>query len=102
MKIDPGDLRFLRDLSRDVIEASRVRPGARVGNSPANTQSHVLIRPGGRDCYPAMWVRDFSMSLDCGLIGRDEILAHFNLIASKQNAATERRLKSGAIIPPHA
>ena len=102
MKIDANDLRFLHEMAHDVIDASRVRPGQRVGNSPPNTQPHVLIRPGGRDCYPAMWVRDFSMSLDCGLIPADEIKAHLQFISSRQNGINSRKLKSGALIPPNA
>src|SRR5688500_3450756 len=55
MKFPADDLRFLRELARDVIEAARVKPGQRVGDSPANTLGHAVIRPGGRDCYPAVF-----------------------------------------------
>ena len=97
------DLSFLRSLAREVLDASRVRPGQRVTpDSPANSLGHTLIRPGGRACYPAMWVRDFSMSLDCGLIGPDEARPHLDLIARRQNGAAQRKLKSGAIVPPFA
>src|SRR5438552_184789 len=102
MTIDPNDLRFLREMTRDVIDYSRVRPNQRVGNSPRNTLGHTLIRPGGRDCYPAMWVRDFSMSLDSNLIPPDEIKQHLHLIATRQNGPAARKLKSGATIPPFA
>src|SRR5438034_9195321 len=102
MTVDPADRQFLRDIARDVVEASRVRPGQRVGDSPVNTTGHTLIRPGGRACYPAMWVRDFSMSLDAGLITPDEAKNHLELIVRSQNGSRERRLKSGAIIPPFA
>src|SRR5438105_13331477 len=102
MIIDPKDFAFLHDLTKNVVEASRVRPGERVGDSPANSVGHTLIRPGGRADYPAMWVRDFSMSLDCGIITGDEIANHLNLIANSQNGPNERRLKSGAIVPPYA
>jgi hypothetical protein len=49
-----------------------------------------------------MWVRDFSMSLDCGFITPDEAKQHLDLIARCQNGPRERKLKTGAIIPPHA
>jgi hypothetical protein len=62
----------------------------------------TLIRPGGRDCYPAFWVRDFSMSLDCGLISAQEIRHALRVIAQAQNGADERKLKSGAIVPAFA
>lgn len=102
MKISADDLNFLRQMARDVIEASRVKPGQRVANSPPNALGFTGIKPGGRNCYPAVWVRDFSMSLDCGLIPREEILAHFELFKSKQNGPQERKLKSGAVVPPHS
>ena len=102
MIFDADDLRFLEQMTRDVVEASRVRPGERVGNSPANTQGHTLIRPGGRGAYPAMWVRDFAMSLESGFITPEEARQHLALIAKSQNGRRERRLKSGAIIPPFA
>jgi hypothetical protein len=59
-----------------------------------------LITPGGN--YPALWTRDFAMSLDCGLIGATEILPQLRLIARCQNGEKERRLSSGGIIPPFA
>jgi hypothetical protein len=59
--LDLDNVRFLRSLARDAVEASRVRPGERVGDSPLNTTGHTLIRPGGRACYPAAWVRDFAI-----------------------------------------
>ena len=98
MKIDANDLAFLQQMARDVIDASRVKPGQRVGDSPANTLGHIVIRPGGRDCYPATWIRDFSMSIDCGLIDDAEVRTHFDLIASRQNGPAERKLKSGAVV----
>ena len=96
------DLRFLRELTRDTVEASRVHPGERVGSSPPNTTGSTLIRPGGRDCYPAFWIRDFAMSLPSGFITPDEALTHLRLIAKCQNGPQERRLNSGGIIPPYA
>ena len=100
---DADDLRFLQDMTRDVVEASRVRPGQRVGDSPANTQGHTLIRPGGRAAYPAMWVRDFSLSLESGFITDDEVRQHLALIAKSQNGPYQRNKKrSGAIVPPFA
>jgi hypothetical protein len=79
---------------------ARVRPGEGRGGMPPNSQGFPLITPGGN--YPAMWVRDFAMSLDCGLIRPEEILNHLLLIARSQNGETERRLASGAVIPPFA
>jgi hypothetical protein len=102
MTFDPADIQFLEEMTRDVVEASRVRPGQRIGESPANTQGHTLIRPCGRGAYPAMWVRDFSMSLDGGYITVDEAVQHLALIRKSQNGWRQKKLKSGAIIPAYA
>ena len=98
-----ADLVFLRDMTRDVLAASTVQPGAGAGGyrSSPNTCDFPLITPG-RGTYPAFWVRDFSMALESGLIEPDLALAHLRLIARCQNGPRERRLTSGAIIPPGA
>jgi hypothetical protein len=98
--IDQPSLRFLKELAIATIESARVRPGHTRGESQANATGMTLITPGGN--YPALWTRDFAMSLDCGLIGAAEILPQLRLIAQCQNRAEERRLNSGGIIPPFA
>ncbi len=93
-------LLFLEGLAVATIERARVRPGqTRDGRGP-NTTGIAIITPGGH--YPAFWIRDFSMSADCGLIGSEEIHAHLRLVARHQAADRERRLASGAIVPAHA
>jgi hypothetical protein len=90
----------IEQLARATIERARVQPGQlRDGRGP-NTAGFALITPGGH--YPAFWIRDFSMSVDCGLIDSEEIHAHLRLVARHQAADRERRLASGAIIPAHA
>ncbi len=42
------------------------------------------------------------MSLDCGLIGPDEMFPQLKLIARGQSGPNERKLQSGAIIPPYS
>lgn len=93
---------YLRDLTAATIEASRVRPGESVGNMPANTTGGTMIRPGGRDCYPSFWVRDFAMSLGCGLVPYDEARHALELISACQQGDTTRRFKTGATAPPYA
>jgi hypothetical protein len=98
--IDPGSLAFLKELAAATVESARVRPGgSRSGRGP-NTTGITLITPGGS--YPALWTRDFAMSLDGGLIGPAEVRPQLRLIARCQNGAKERRLSSGAMIPPFA
>ena len=94
------DLGFLRDLTRDVVRAARVRPGEKRGGSPANTTGFTLIMPGGN--YPAYWIRDFAMSLDSGCVTAEEMLDHLRLTARCQNGPEIRRLKNGLMVPPFA
>ena len=87
------DLKFLRDLTRDVVEASRVKSGQKTAGSPTNTCGFTLIMPGGRGSYPAFWIRDFAMSLESGFITAEEMLNHLRLTARCQNGP-------GAHAPP--
>ena len=98
--IDARSLAFLRELALATIESARVRPGESRSGAGPNSTGMTLITPGGN--YPALWTRDFAMSLDCGLIGAEEIRSHLELIARCQNGERERRLASGAILPAFA
>ena len=98
--ITAEELAFLEQRARATIESARVRPGESRGGMGPNTTGLTLVTPGGN--YPALWTRDFAMSLDCGLIGAAEILAQLKLIAHCQNGAKERRLPSGGVVPPFA
>lgn len=96
---------FLAGLTEASIEAARVYPGERAGGeaeAPGNSLGRVLIRPGGRACYPAVWTQDFSMTLATGFVTPKEALDHLRLIARTQNGPAERRLASGAVVPPFA
>ena len=64
--IDQSSLTFLKELAAATIESARVRPGQSRGGTGPNNTGITLITPGGN--YPALWTRDFAMSLDCGLI----------------------------------
>lgn len=99
---DAADMKFLSDLTRDVVNASKVKPGAKVGGSPTNTSGITLIKPGGGAVYPSFWVRDFSMSLESGFITPTEMLEHLRFIAGIQNGATELKLLNGMVVPPYA
>ena len=93
------DMQFLADLTADVVEASRVRPGAKVGEIGPNITGGTVIRPGGRDCYPAFWIRDYAMSLESGLVPADE-QRHMLFLTAKHQQDSEWRLPSGSIVPP--
>ena len=96
------DLAFLRDLARDVVRASALKPGDRVGNSPMNTAGFSLYMPGGQTGYSAFWIRDFAMSLDSGLFTAAEISNHLVFEAAAQNGAAPRPLRHGLTVPPFA
>jgi hypothetical protein len=94
------DLAFLRDLTRDVVQAARIKPGEKRGGSPANSTGCTLIMPGGN--YPSYWIRDFAMALDSGFITEAEMWDHLKLAAQAQNGAEPRLLKNGLMVPPYA
>lgn len=93
------DARFLQELSRAVVDASRVAPGAKVGKIGPNVTGGTLIRPGGRDCYPAFWIRDYAMSLDSGLVS-DEEQRHALLLTASHQQDEPWNLPSGSFVPP--
>jgi hypothetical protein len=91
--ISESDVLFLKDLTLSVLEAARVRPGEWVlgknavgeeTRSGPNTSGGTLIRPGGFDCYPAFWIRDFAMSLPSGLVPVEEQLHALRFTARHQ------------------
>ncbi len=92
------DFRFLENLAADVVEASRIVPGASVSGG-VNTTGDTLIRPGGRACYPAFWIRDFAMSLESGLITPSE-QRHALLLTAENQQDTLGALPSGSTVPP--
>ncbi len=89
---------FLEDLTGEVIEASRVRPGESVAGRGPNTTGGTVIRPGGRNCYPAVWIRDFTMSLEYGLIPPDEI-EHALMLTAHCQAPEDWRTPTGSLVP---
>jgi hypothetical protein len=96
-------LTFLRDMTRDVVEASRVKPGSNGGGRWPLTNScgFTLITPG-KDTYTAFWVRDFSMAVDSGFITPEELRNHLLLICKAQNGPAELKLANGLHVPPWA
>jgi hypothetical protein len=80
-----GDLGFLEGMTKDVMESSRIYPGQNISDEfGSNNTGGVLIRPGGRNCYPAFWIRDYAMSLESGLVAKEEQRHMLFLTASKQ------------------
>jgi hypothetical protein len=97
------DLAFLRDMTREVIEASRVPPGSNGGGRWPLTNScgFTLITPG-KDTYTAFWVRDFSMAVDSGFVTAEELRNHLLLTCKAQNSPEELKLANGLHVPAWA
>ncbi len=94
------DLDFLRDITRDVVEASRVKPGSNGGGRWPLTNScgFALVTPG-KDTYTAFWPRDFSMAVDSGFITAEELRNHLLLTCKAQNGPAELKLANGLHVP---
>ncbi len=93
------DLDYLNDLTKAVVDSSRILPGQKISKDfgPNNTGGN-LIRPGGRDCYPSFWIRDYAMSLECGFITLGEQKHMLNLTAVTQCDQTFIT-KAGSMVP---
>ncbi len=102
-ELPPADLDFLRDMTRDVVEASRVQSGSNGGGRwhLTNSCGFALITPG-KDTYTAYWIRDFSMAADSGFITPEELRQHLLLTCRAQNGAEDRKLANGLHVPPWA
>jgi hypothetical protein len=97
--INESNLRFLRELTSDVIDSSRIYPGQVIAaNIGPNNTGGVLIRPGGRDCYPSFWIRDYSMSLETGLITPDE-QKHMLLLTASTQCDQPWITRGGSLVP---
>jgi hypothetical protein len=97
--LSDDDLRFLSRMAREVVDSSRILPGKMIAGSigPNNTGG-TLIRPGGRDCYPSFWIRDYTMSLESGFVTTEEQLHMLQLTASTQ-CDKPWITKGGSLIP---
>jgi hypothetical protein len=97
------DLRFLRQMTLDVLKDSSVELGSNGGGRwpLTNRCGFTLVTPG-KNTYSAFWIRDFSMATDSGLVASESISNHVVLALLCQNGAEERKLAHGLRIPPWA
>jgi len=94
-----SDLEFLKELTKDVLESSRIYLGQKISSDfGSNNTGGILIRPGGQDCYPAFWIRDYAMSLENGFVTKEEQKHMLQLTASTQNDQTWIT-KAGGMVP---
>ncbi|MCQ2378518.1 MAG: hypothetical protein MJ016_04805 [Victivallaceae bacterium] len=95
--VSKEDIACLTELAQAVSAASRVEVGAKASKW-TNQLGFAYFAPGGMDCYPSFWIRDFVMSVECGVISRETAHRAFECIAKFQ-AKREIALPSGARIP---
>jgi hypothetical protein len=96
-----GSMDFLREMTRAVVEESRVAPNGMAGKVGPNSTGCTIIRPGGRDCYPAFWIRDYAMSLESGMITPEE-QREMLLLAARHQRETDWNTPSGSFVPAGA
>jgi len=97
--ISETDFHFLEDMTKVIIDSSRILPGQHISSSfGPNNLGITLIRPGARDAYPSFWIRDYAMSIETGFISLEEQKNMLLLTAVKQCDQTWIT-KGGAMVP---
>ena len=100
--LSPEDLAFLQDMTRSVVDSSRIHPGQElppaIRSYGPNNSGITLIRPGGRDCYPSFWIRDYGMSLESGFITEKEQRDILLYTAARQSDSSWTT-KTGSLVP---
>ena len=97
--LSDSDFNFLKELTKDVVDSSRIYPGQMIaGQYGPNNTGGVLIRPGGRDCYPSFWIRDYAMSLESGFISNEE-QKHMLLLTASTQCDQPWITEGGSMVP---
>jgi len=97
--INKTDFDFLQDMTKVIIDSSRILPGQNISSSfGPNNLGITLIRPGARDAYPSFWIRDYAMSIETGFISLEEQKNMLLLTAVTQCDQTWIT-KGGAMVP---
>jgi hypothetical protein len=97
--LDARDLSFLEQMVKDVMEASRIYPGQKISKDfGPNQTTGILIRPGGRNSYPAFWIRDYAMSIESGYVSQQE-QKHMLELTAKTQSDSLIKTKWGTSIP---
>ncbi len=93
------DLKYLEELTKDVVERSRIHPKQLISKEfGANNSGGTLIKPGGSDCYPAFWIRDYAMSIESGFITLEE-QKHMLLLTAASQCDQTWISDGGCLIP---
>ncbi|MCC6287182.1 MAG: hypothetical protein IT249_04795 [Chitinophagaceae bacterium] len=96
--ISSDDLLFLKSITKTVVDSSRIFPGQAIPSFGANNTGGVLIRPGGRNAYPAFWIRDYAMALETGFITAKE-QKHMLLLTASTQCNQTWITKNGSLVP---
>lgn len=97
--ISQQDFQFLKQLTKSVLDSSRIAPGQRLPESfGKNNTGSTLIRPGGRDTYPSFWIRDYAMSIETGMISNQE-QKHMLLLTASTQCDQTWITKGGSMVP---
>lgn len=97
--LDNSDMEFLKEMTKDVLESSRIYPGQKIADGfGGNGTGGVLIRPGGRSCYPAFWIRDYAMSIESGFVTAEE-QKHMLLLTASTQCDQTWITNSGSMVP---
>jgi hypothetical protein len=96
------DLAFLKQMVKDVMDSSRIYPNQIISdNFGPNQTGGILIRPGGRNSYPAFWIRDYAMSIQSGFVTQEE-QKHMLILTAKTQSDEFKFTKWGSFIPKGA
>jgi len=96
------DLAFLKQMVKDVMDSSRIYPNQIISdNFGPNRTGGILIRLGGRNSYPAFWIRDYAMSIQSGFVTQEE-QKHMLLLTAKTQSNEFKFTKWGSFIPKGA
>ncbi len=83
--LSDSDFEYLKALTKDVVERSRIQPKQVISKEfGGNNSGGTLIKPGGNESYPAFWIRDYAMSIESGFITVQEQKHMLLLTASGQ------------------
>jgi hypothetical protein len=96
--INKEDLSFLENITKAVMDSSRIYPRQSIPSFGSNQTGGILIRPGGRITYPAFWIRDYAMSLETGFVKKEE-QQHMLLLTAATQCDQTWITKGGSMVP---
>ncbi|AIE84433.1 hypothetical protein [Fimbriimonas ginsengisoli] len=97
------DLDYLHQVAHEVVDASKVVAGGRIGDANLNTTGYTVRVPGGtQSYYPAFWMRDAAMMLGADLVSADEVEGWIKVIAAVQPGPSGLDFPHGLHVPAYS